>query len=86
MQVYRDGKRLLATHYCAAHNQPRMALVPSKAPNEVRFDFVDGTNIAPGDLHMKSVVFVMTDADHHEERWTNSVGPAASVFKFTRKK
>ncbi|MGE5362044.1 MAG: hypothetical protein ACM3NQ_23760 [Bacteroidales bacterium] len=85
--IHPDGKRLLATHYCGAHNQPRMALVASKAPNEVKFDFVDGTNIAPGDLHMKSVVFVFTDGDHHEERWTDSQGAkAASVFKFTRKK
>ena len=29
--IHPDGKRLLATHYCAAHNQPRMALVPAKA-------------------------------------------------------
>jgi hypothetical protein len=69
--IHPDGKRLLATHYCAAHNQPRMALVPTKAPNQVAFDFVDGTNIAPGDLHMKSVVFTFGDADHHEEAWTN---------------
>ncbi len=84
--IHPDGKRLLATHYCGSHNQPRMALVPSKAANELKFDFVDGTNIAPGDLHMKSVVFVFNDADHHEERWTSSAGPGPSVFKFTRKK
>ncbi len=84
--IHPDGKRLLATHYCAEHNQPRMALVPSKAPNEVRFDFVDGTNISSGDNYMKSVVFTFTDADHHEEAWTSSAGPGAAIFKFTRKK
>lgn len=84
--IHPDQKRLLATHYCAAHNQPRMALVPSKAPNQVAFDFVDGTNIAPGDAHMRSVVFTFVDADHHEETWTSSAGPAAAVFKFARKK
>jgi hypothetical protein len=47
--IHPDGKRLLATHYCAAHNQPRMANVPAKAPNQVAFDFIDGTNIADGD-------------------------------------
>ena len=67
-----DGKRLLATHYCAAHNQPRMALVPSKAPNQLAFQFIDGTNIGPGDGHMQGVVFTFIDADHHEEQWTSS--------------
>jgi hypothetical protein len=84
--IHPDGKRLLATHYCAAHNQPRMALVPSAAPNQVAFSFVDGTNIAPGDEHMRSVVFTFVDADHHEERWTSSGNSKPGVFKFTRKK
>ena len=84
--IHPDGKRLLATHYCAAHNQPRMALVASKASNQVAFDFVDGTNIAPGEVHMRSVVFTFVDADHHEERWTSSDGGAPAVFTFTRKK
>jgi hypothetical protein len=81
-----DGKRLLATHYCAVHNQPRMAMVPAAAPNQVAFDFVDGTNIAPGEGYMKSLVITFVDADHHEEAWTNSTGGAPAVFKYTRKK
>jgi hypothetical protein len=84
--IHPDGKRLLATHYCAAHNQPRMAMVPAKAPNQIAFQFVDGTNIGPGESYMKGVVFTFIDADHHEEAWTSSAGPGAAVFKFTRKK
>jgi len=84
--IHPDGKRLLATHYCAAHNQPRMALVPSAAANQVAFSFVDGTNIGPGEEHMRSVVFTFVDVDHHEEAWTSSSGPAAAVFKYARKK
>jgi hypothetical protein len=84
--IHPDGKRLLATHYCAAHNQPRMALVPSAAANQVAFSFVDGTNIGPGEEHMRSVVFTFVDADRHEEAWTSSGSPKASVFKYTRKK
>ena len=84
--IHPDGKRLLATHYCAAHNQPRMALVPSAAPNQVAFSFVDGTNIGPGEEHMRSVVFTFVDADHHEERWTSSGSSKPGVFKFERKK
>lgn len=82
--IHPDGKRLLATHYCAAHNQPRMANVPAKAPNQVAFDFIDGTNIAKGDNHMRGVVFTFVDADHHEEAWTSTSG--VGLFKFTRKK
>ena len=74
-----DGKRLLATHYCAAHNQPRMALVPGKEANQVAFEFVDGTNIAAGDEHMKRVVITFVDADHHDERWTSSSSPTPAV-------
>ena len=81
-----DGKRLLATHYCAEHNQPRMALLPAKESNQVAFDFVDGTNIAPGDQHIKSVVITFIDADHHQEAWTSSASPASAVFNYTRKK
>jgi hypothetical protein len=84
--IHPDGKRVLATHYCAAHNQPRMAMVPAKAPNQIAFQFVDGTNIGPGEGYMKGVVFTFVDADHHEEAWTHSAGPGATVFRFTRKK
>lgn len=84
--IHPDGTRLLATHYCAAHNQPRMALVPSATPNQVTFTFVDGTNIAPGDMHMRSVVFTFIDADHREEAWTSSGSDKPGLFTFTRKK
>lgn len=84
-----DGKRLIATHYCAAHNQPRMALVPSKAPNQVSFDFIDGTNIGPGEGHMRRLTITFVDADHHEEAWTFGTAEKqmpAEVFRYTRKK
>lgn len=87
--IHPDGKRIVATHYCAAHNQPRMALVPSKNANEVAFDFVDGTNIAPGDGHMRGVVFRFVDADHHDAEWTSVDGhgkTSSAVFKYTRVK
>jgi len=84
--IHPDGKRLLATHYCAAHNQPRMALVPSAKPNQVAFTFVDGTNIGPGEEHMKGVVFTFIDADHHDEAWTSSGSAKPALFTFARKK
>jgi hypothetical protein len=84
--IHPDGKRLLATHYCAAHNQPRMALAPSAAANQIAFNFVDGTNIGPGEEHMRSVVFTFVDADHHEESWTSSGSSKPALFTFTRRK
>ena len=84
--IHPDGKRLLATHYCAAHNQPRMALAPSGKPNQVAFTFLDGTNIGPGEQHMKGVVFTFIDADHREEAWTSSGSDKPAIFKFTRTK
>jgi len=84
--IHPDGNRLLATHYCAAHNQPRMVMVSSKEPNQVAFQFLDGTNIGPGEGYMKGIVFTFIDADHHQEAWTSSSSPTASVFKYTRKK
>jgi hypothetical protein len=65
-----DGAALMATHYCAAHNQPRMVLVRGGDPNKLVFKFKDGTNIAPGAGHMNQVAFVFDKPDHHIEEWT----------------
>lgn len=86
---HQDGDRLLATHYCAIHNQPRMALVKGSSPDRLAFDFVDGTNIRPGDAFMRRVVITVKDADHHEEAWVSESGgkeSPATVFTFQRKK
>lgn len=64
-----DGDRLLMTHYCSVGNQPRMKVVASDAKS-VSFEFVDGTNIKPGDHHMQHVTFTQPDATHHTEEWT----------------
>jgi len=63
-----DGDRLLLTHYCGAGNQPRMKVISSDAKS-VSFEFMDGTNIGPGDGHMQHVTFTQPDADHHTEEW-----------------
>lgn len=64
-----DKSELLATHYCAAHNQPRFRALPSQKPNEVAFEFRDGTNIRQGDGFMRRLVITFVDADHHNETW-----------------
>jgi hypothetical protein len=63
-----DGDRLLMTHYCGTGNQPRMKIVSADAKS-ASFEFVDGTNIGPGDGHMQHVTFTQPDADHHTEEW-----------------
>lgn len=63
-----DGDRLLMTHYCSAGNQPRMKVIAADGKS-VSFEFVDGTNIGPGDGHMQRVTFTQSDADHHVEEW-----------------
>lgn len=64
-----DQAELLATHYCAAHNQPRLRAKPAGKPSEIEFEFKDGTNIRPGDGHMQRLTLTFIDADHHNETW-----------------
>jgi len=63
-----DGDRLLVTHYCGAGNQPRMKVIAADAKS-VSFEFVDGTNIKPGDGHMQRLTITQPDANHHVEEW-----------------
>jgi hypothetical protein len=63
-----DGDRLLMTHYCGVGNQPRMKVISADAKS-VSFEFVDGTNIGPGDGHMQHVTFTEPDSDHQTEEW-----------------
>ncbi len=61
-----DGDHLMMTHYCSAHNQPRMR--SQTAPMEIKniiFDLVDVTNLPiPDTGHMKKLVLTFVDQDH----------------------
>ena len=80
-----DIDTLIATHYCAAHNQPRMKLT-SATPQRVVFEFMDGTNIGPHDGHMVGVAIVFLDKDHHDEEWSYEEDGKRSTttFHYTR--
>jgi hypothetical protein len=67
-----DGSSLMLTHYCAAHNQPRMRAAAFKdRDNSLRFSFVDATNMpGPNAQHMHNLVFNFRDADHFTQEWT----------------
>jgi hypothetical protein len=82
---YPDMNDLLATHYCAAHNQPRFKLT-SATPSRLVFKFKDGTNIGPHDGHMVGLVIDLIDANHHNEEWTyvQDGKRSTTVFHFKR--
>ena len=83
-----DNSDLLATHYCAAHNQPRFRLVPSSEQNVITFDFKDATNLSsPTAPHMVGLKITLLDANHHYEDWTflENGRKSTSRFDFRRK-
>lgn len=63
-----DGPHLMATHYCAQGNQPRLRLDPSSAGDHLTFAFLDATNLAaPTDAHLVQLDFVFDGNDQYAE-------------------
>ncbi|HEY7402089.1 MAG TPA: hypothetical protein VIB39_01090 [Candidatus Angelobacter sp.] len=85
-----DKDHLMLTHYCSAHNQPRMQAQVSDDGKTITFNFLDATNLnSPADPHMHKMVLTIVDKDHFNEQWFFSVNGKASdhgVFEFARKK
>lgn len=85
-----DNDRLMLTHYCSAHNQPRMQGRISDDGKTFVFDFLDATNLAnPADGHMHKLVLTIQDKDHFSEQWfftVNGKDNNHGVLQFTRKK
>jgi hypothetical protein len=81
-----DGSDLMATHYCAAHNQPRMVLKNGGNPNRLVFSFKDGTNIQATAGHMQQVAFVFDGPNHHVEEWTYLQDGKENTMKFDFKR
>ena len=84
-----DGAVLLATHYCAAGNQPRMRAQASPDGKSIDFQFVDVSNAngSSADV-MRRLVVTFVDANHFNQQWTSSGADGkehTSVFQFTRK-
>ena len=67
-----DGDHLMMTHYCSAHNQPRMrSQTVAGGSKIITFDLVDVTNLsAPDAGHMKKLVVTFVDKDHFTQEWT----------------
>jgi hypothetical protein len=68
---YLDGNRLRLTHYCMAHNQPRMQAESfNRSTGELRFAFVDATGLSGPEVgHMHDATFRFLDADHFTADW-----------------
>jgi hypothetical protein len=68
---YLDGDRLLLTHYCMAHNQPRMqASSFDSTTGSLQFAFLDATGLSsPSAGHMHDVKFRFLDNDHFTADW-----------------
>jgi hypothetical protein len=65
-----DGGALMATHYCAAQNQPRMKATTPAEPARIAFEFVDGTNLAAHPGRMQRLVILTPDPDRQVQEWT----------------
>jgi hypothetical protein len=65
-----DGGALLATHYCAAQNQPRMKAATPADPGRIAFEFIDGTNLAAYPGRMQRLVLLTPGPDRHVQEWT----------------
>jgi hypothetical protein len=87
---YPDGDHLMMTHYCSAHNQPRMrSQSVSSEIKQITFDLVDVTNLSSPDAgHMKKLVVTFADRDHmtQEWTWTQQGKEGIEVFNFERMK
>jgi hypothetical protein len=80
-----DGARILATHYCAAGNQPRIAATSlGDGGRTLAFSFVDATNVTDPDGEiMRSLVVTFQDAAHFSQAWTSRAKGQDHVGTFT---
>lgn len=86
-----DGNSQMLTHYCAAHNQPRLRAANFTAGDNVRkFLFVDASNMSDlNAMHMHNLTFTFHDADHFTQEWTMYQGGKETekvAMNFTRAK
>jgi hypothetical protein len=85
-----DGNHLIATHYCAARNQPQMETgVPEDLQKGVTFSLVRVTGMkTPDDYHNTGLTITLEDKDHMTQHWTYLYKgkPGTTVLHYTRKK
>jgi hypothetical protein len=68
---YRDGNKLLLTHFCNVGNQPRLKLQQGGSPDLLEFKFVDATNLSKPDAsHVDHITYRFVNKDQMEGTWT----------------
>jgi hypothetical protein len=91
-----DNGTVIATHYCAGGNQPRMHAAAGSGPGVYVFRLRDITNLNLGTQahgYMGGLTVRLVDRDHLVQDWTNytlnpdgtSVEAGKVKFEFTRK-
>ena len=81
---HRDGDRVLATHYCAQGNQPRLALRQDGA--DFAFEYLDATNLQDGTSHLHRLVLApATDGGlQRDETYRGASGEETSRLRLRR--
>lgn len=81
-------KRLVLTHFCMLHNQPKMTLA-GMDEKELRFELAGDADIDPMEMHMHSARFRFVSPDKMVNTWTlyaEGVQVEATPFELTRVK
>jgi hypothetical protein len=86
-----DRKELRMTHYCAAHNQPRLKLDRAQStPDEFVFLFDGGTNLDPEkDMHIHGLRIKFEKDGHVKSEWEGYMDgkkAGTTTFDMTREK
>jgi len=69
-----DGPDLIATHYCALGNQPRLKYQGGKDPKVLEFKSVSvGNSKSMNDMHMGYAKFTLVDDNHYTAEWHGMV-------------
>jgi hypothetical protein len=81
-----DGDRLLATHYCAQGNQPRLRLVSPATGGRLVFEFRDATSLSKGASHLRRLELDLVDSDHftRSETYRSGQESQTTTYSFAR--
>jgi len=85
-----DGPNLVATHYCGAHNQPHLKLVPGKAGSVLDFKVFSVGNMKPKASYVCAIQHRLVAADRMESDWVFATDGSKKLmtmkFKMSREK
>lgn len=85
---YKEGDKLLMTHYCNVGNQPHLKLKDSKKADYFEFETVDVANlIKPEDAHVQKIIYTIIDKKHIDLELVWKIGKKqeSEKYKLTRK-